>query len=284
LKEFNFVNSKGISVLFLVIAMMLMITIGYVFSYLIPTKQKSVVFPIQSTQAFFIAQSGVEYAVRYAVAHNWRTTTDLGGLNAAGVYQKTLGTGRFTITYYNTPPTVVDTLTSSGEVPSGTEKRKITVTNFTSFMQQHLVLDATYTPCLHYTTGGGGTRTYEVYFHINDIDTTGNTILNSFRASWDVDPPTINRVRLEGTNRYTNGNYSNGDVRTNFNAGCATPPCTHTINPGDNIQVRIRWNATTSICDFNNLMVYFYDTNGNEYTFALDPNGNGLTGRTTACP
>ena len=35
-KNFNLINSKGISVLFLVIAMMLMVTIGYVFSYLIP--------------------------------------------------------------------------------------------------------------------------------------------------------------------------------------------------------------------------------------------------------
>ncbi len=66
-KNFNLINSKGISVIFLVIAMLLMVTIGYVFSYLIPTKQKSVVFPIQSTQAFFIAQSGVEFAVRYAM-------------------------------------------------------------------------------------------------------------------------------------------------------------------------------------------------------------------------
>src|SRR5512136_144401 len=108
-------NSKGISVIFLIIAMLLMITIGYVFSYLIPSKQKSVVFPIQSTQAFFIAQSGVEYAVRYAVAHNWRTTADLAGLNAVGVYQKNLGAGRFTITYSNTVATP-DTLTSLGEV------------------------------------------------------------------------------------------------------------------------------------------------------------------------
>ena len=73
-KNFNLINSKGISVLFLVIAMMLMVTIGYVFSYLIPTKQKSVVFPIQSTQAFFIAQSGVEFAVRYR--HDANSTMD----------------------------------------------------------------------------------------------------------------------------------------------------------------------------------------------------------------
>lgn len=190
-----------------------MITIGYVFSYLIPSKQKSVVFPIQSTQAFFIAQSGVEYAVRYAVAHNWRTAANLAGLNAAGVNTKSLGAGAFTISYSNTAPTL-DTLTSVGQVPSGTEKRRITVTNFTTFMQQHLVLDTTYAPCLHYTRAGVN-YTYEVYFYILDTDLAGNTILNSFRASWDVDPPTINRVRFTATNRWT-GTYSNGAAQTNF--------------------------------------------------------------------
>jgi hypothetical protein len=271
LKKIKYKNSKGISVIFLIIAMSLMIIIGYVFSYLIPSKQKSVVYPIQSTQAFFIAQSGVEYAVRYAVAHNWRTAANLAGLNAAGVYQKNLGAGRFTINYTNT----TDTLISYGEVPIGTEKRRITITNFTTFMQQHLVLDTTYAPCLHYTLAGGN-YTYAVYFHILDTDTTGNTILNSFRASWDVDPPTINRVRFTATNRWT-GTYSNGAAQTNFATN-------QTFTPGANIQVRIRWNATTGICDFNNLIVYFYDTNGNEYTFALDPNGIGLTGQTAACP
>jgi hypothetical protein len=241
---------------------------------LIPSKQKSVVFPIQSTQAFFIAQSGVEYAVRYAVAHNWRTAADLAGLNVAGVNQRNLGTGRFTITYTNVAPNL-DTLTSSGEVPGGTEKRRITVTNFTTFMQQHLVLDTTYAPCLHYTLAGGN-YTYEVYFYILDTDLAGNTILNSFRASWDVDPPTINRVRFTATNRWT-GTYSNGAAQTNF----ATP---QTFTPGGRIRVLIRWTAAAGPFDFSNLIVYFYDTNGNEYTFALDPNGVGLTGTTTACP
>ncbi|MCX8118574.1 MAG: hypothetical protein N3G78_11650 [Desulfobacterota bacterium] len=122
-------NSKGLSVLFLVIAMFLMVTIGYVFSYLIPTKQKSVIFSIQSTQAYFLAQSGVEYAIRMATVQNWLTATDLNAnLNAAANRQRNLGAGRFTISY--TP----DILTSIGEVPIGTEKRRIVVSNFTSFL------------------------------------------------------------------------------------------------------------------------------------------------------
>jgi hypothetical protein len=130
LKKFKPINSKGISVLFLVIAMLLMVVIGYVFSYLIPTKQKSVLFPIQSNQAFFIAQSGVEFAVRYAKDNGLTTPAQLLGLNGAAVYRRNLGAGRFTINYANT----TDTLTSFGEVPTGTERRRIVISNFTSFL------------------------------------------------------------------------------------------------------------------------------------------------------
>ena len=124
-------NSKGISVLFLVIAMMLMVTIGYVFSYLIPSKQKSVVFPIQSTQAFFIAQSGVEFAVKYACVNGWVTTPLPNSLNGI---QKNLGSGRFTLTYDFA--TYGDQLISVGEVPINTVRRRIVVSNFTSFLME----------------------------------------------------------------------------------------------------------------------------------------------------
>jgi hypothetical protein len=127
---FFLTNIKGISVIFLVIAMLLMVTIGYVFSYLIPTKQKSVVFPIQSTQAFFLAQSGVEFAVRYAKDQGWTTKAQLAGLTGM---TKTFGAGSFTLTYTNTAPNL-DTLTSVGQVPAGTERRRIVVSNLTSFL------------------------------------------------------------------------------------------------------------------------------------------------------
>ena len=140
-KNFNLINSKGISVLFLIIAMLLMITIGYVFSYLIPAKQKSVVFPIQSTQAFFIAQSGVEFAVQYANGNGWTTTALLNNLNGI---QRNLGSGRFTLTYNFA--TYGDRLISVGEVPNGTEKRRILVSNFTSFLMRITYFGSASTP------------------------------------------------------------------------------------------------------------------------------------------
>jgi hypothetical protein len=145
-KNFNLINSKGISVIFLVIAMLLMITIGYVFSYLIPTKQKSVVFPIQSTQAFFIAQSGVEFAVRFAQDNGWTTTALLNSnLNIAPNNTRTLGAGRFTLAYTNVAPNL-DTLISVGEVPIGTERRRIVVSNFTRFLMSITYFGSASTP------------------------------------------------------------------------------------------------------------------------------------------
>ena len=134
-------DTKGISVIFLVIAMLLMITIGYVFSYLIPTKQKSVVFPIQSTQAFFIGQSGVEFAVRYAMTQTppWTTPAQLNGLDNM---TRTLGAGRFILDY----DSANDRLISFGEVPIGTERRRIVVSNFTKFLMSIAYFNSASTP------------------------------------------------------------------------------------------------------------------------------------------
>jgi biopolymer transport protein ExbB len=131
LKKINLNNSKGISVIFLVIAMLLMVTIGYVFSYLIPSKQKSVVFPIQSTQALFLAQSGVEFAVRFAKDNDWTSPTLL--FNNLNGVTRTLGSGSFSLAY----STATDTLTSSGQVPTGTTRRSISVSNFTTFLSYY---------------------------------------------------------------------------------------------------------------------------------------------------
>jgi hypothetical protein len=137
-------NTRGLSVLFLVIAMMLMVSIGYVLSYLIPTKQKSVSLTVSSNQALFLAQSGVEFAVKYAITRTppWTTPAQLAGLTNM---TRNLGAGRFTLTYTNIAPTL-DTLISVGEVPTGTERRKIVVSNFTSFLMAIAYFGSASTP------------------------------------------------------------------------------------------------------------------------------------------
>jgi hypothetical protein len=109
--------------------MMLMVSIGYVFSYLIPTKQKSVSLTVSSSQAFFLAQSGVEFAVRYATDQGWANKPALNGL--ANMIRN-LGRGSFLLDY-DEPN---DRLISRGQIPNSSERR-IVVSSFTSFLMTY---------------------------------------------------------------------------------------------------------------------------------------------------
>jgi hypothetical protein len=232
-----------------------MITIGYVFSYLIPTKQKSVSLTIHSTQAFFIAQSGVEFAVRYAVSQNWLTPTSLDGLDGL---QRNLGRGRFTLDYdQNT-----NTLTSIGVITNASERR-VKVSNFTSFLQnpKGVILDPrSPSPC--WATILTVARCY-----IRNAR-EDNVILSRFSASWTQTGPTrrISRIDMNGVQRFS-GNYKNGDPPENLDSS-------QTINSDQTIEVVVTWTNTMTTC--TNIVITFYPAAGNGYTFYLDPAGGGL--------
>jgi len=255
-------NSKGISVLFLIIAMMLMVTIGYVFSYLIPTKQKTSSFPIHSIKAFYLAQSGVEFAVRYALSQTpaWTTPTQLVGL--AGV-TRNLGdrNGSFTLNY-DRPN---NELTSVGVIPNVSERR-ITVSNFTSFLQnpKGVILDPrSASPCWVVVR-----RRAQFYIRNARED---SIILRSFSASWTYTGTERNltRIFMNGTSRY-NSSYANGGVPVNLSS-------TQTINYDQAIQVLIYWGNAMTTC--TNIVITFYTGllgAGDAYTFYLDPGAVGL--------
>lgn len=256
-------NSKGISVLFLIVALLLMVVMGYVLSYLIPVKQKSVQFPIYSTQAFFIAQSGIEYGLRYGADRGWRGTTDSGTydlthLNDPGVNQRNLGNGRFTINYNQE----TDLLTSTGEITNRKEKRVVRVSNFTQFLR--LVFDpASPGPCW-----SEGTR--EAPFSIKNV--RGNNVtLTAFYVTWTENPPPrrITRIEMNGVEKYS-GTYYSGGPKTNFNRGGNS----QTITPNQVITVIIYWNA--NLTHGSNIIITFYTATGDGYVFNLDSEGNGF--------
>ncbi len=244
--------------------MLLMVIIGYVFSYLITSKQTSVVFPIQSTQAFFIAQSGVEFAVRYAVTQTpaWTTRAQLNGLDTMA---RTLGAGRFVLDY----DSVNDTLDSWGEVPTNTERRRVRVSNFTQFLGgEKLSLDPSFSPCLTTVYDGGlGRNVHLVRFGI--ISSSGVT-LNAFQSSWTGNPANrrIRYVRIGGTIAWGPGTYSPTAFppasQTSFGADQTVPPNTQTM-------VEVQFNDT-----FNsnrgpfNMYVIFYSTTGRSYNLILN--------------
>ena len=235
------------------IAMMLMVTIGYVFSYLIPVKQKSVIFPLLSTQAFFLAQSGAEFAVRYAQDNTWTTTTLLNS-NMNGV-TRNLGSGRFVLTYNYA--TYGDTLISVGEVPTSTPRRSIRISNFTSFLQVLIIDPASPAPAWL------NPRTIARFYIKNNG--SSNVTLNSFSASWNEPPDRqltgITTTLAMTTNTVFTGTYDNG--LCNF-----TPAGnSQLIGPSQVLRVDVVWNQ--NISPSNSIRIDFYDTSGKMYTFTF---------------
>ncbi len=255
-------NSRGISVLFLIVALLLMVAVGYVLSYLIPTKQKSVGFPIHSSQAFYLAQSGMEYGVRYASENGWRGQTDSGvfditHLNDSGVSQRNLGRGRFTIGYNSGQ----DLLTSTGEMTGSEEKRILRVSNFTLFLR--LIFDPAYAAPSWYLGGNLRAR-----FYISNVRGANKT-LRRFSAVWQADNTrTITEIYIAGTRRWS-GNYSSGSPRVSLSSN-------YTIagNTGG-VEVRIYWSGR--LFNLRNIVITLYTgANDDGFTFNLDPEGNGL--------
>ena len=216
--------------------MMLMVTIGYVFSYLIPTKQKSVSLVVSSNQTFFLAQSGVEFAVRFA--------SDNGLSSLSSPITRNLGRGSFTITY---EPTPVDRLTSDGQIPNASQ-RKIVVRNFSQFV--------TLSPC--WITPNQVAR-----FYITN-ESPSNVTLNAFEASWTH---TSNTTRLREifmgppggtmTSRYSNNPGLDTPVaKTNLST-------TQIISSGQTLEINVRW-AQPRVSGFT---ITFYSTTGGSYTF-----------------
>jgi len=235
-----------------------MVTVTYVLSYLIPTKHKSVRFPIYSQQAFYIAQSGLEYAIRYGSDQGWRSTTDLQRLNGVGVNQKNLGQGTFTIHYNN----ATDVLTSTGEITGSNEKREVQVNNLSQFLR--LIFDpASPAPC--WSSG-----TQQVRFYIKNIRSE-NVTLTAFSATWTQDTPTrqLKTISMDGVLKF-DGNYVNGSPAVNFNQGGNQ----QTILPNQVITVVGGWN--NNITNGRNIIITFYNAAGKSYPFNLDAPGDGL--------
>lgn len=251
MNKVNLNNSKGISVIFLIIAMLLMVILAYVFSYLIPTKQKSVVYSIQSTQAFFLAQSGVEFAVRYAKDNGWTTKTLLNTNLGSGV-TRTLGTGSFTVTYASS----TDTLTSVGYVPTGTERRRIVVSNFSIF---------TYYFAYHKTITVGGAVV------------SGGPHLNFPMLVSFTDANLINGAHIASYNAATNDPWDLvflGLDDTTCGGVAGSSPCklSHEIESyNSGTGQLIAWVKVPSIN--NNTVIYMYYGNGCISASAQNPGG-----------
>lgn len=260
-------DNRGVSVIALIIIMLVMGSLGYVFSSLIATKQYSMGMAAPSQQAFCVASSGIEYAIRYASERGWTTGPDLNNLDGMVV---NVGQGQFTLDY-DEPP---DTLFSTGEVSDA--EREVALENFASFVSDIQCIELVTSidppsisgipPCAYIQDN----RTF-VTFYIRNICSSQPTItLTHFQATWNPPEKVLQRIWFDGDLKFRAG-YGSGDPWTAFNRGGAiqnVDTCHGAQYQG--VEVRIGFNR---ILAGNTTFVFqFRDTNGEEYTFNLgDP-------------
>jgi len=109
-------NNKGVTLITLIIAITIFAIFITVFSYVMVAKHGSSALYVQSTQAYAVAQAGIEYGIRCAQDSScWDYTT-------TATLEKDFGDGSFTLFYDD------NTLTSTGTV--GVAKRAIILSSF----------------------------------------------------------------------------------------------------------------------------------------------------------
>ncbi|MDY6863945.1 MAG: hypothetical protein SV062_13280 [Thermodesulfobacteriota bacterium] len=260
-------GQKGVSVIALIIMMVVLGGLGYVFSSLIATKQYSMGMAAPSQQAFYVAESGIEYGIRYASERGWTTGPDLNNLDGITVNP---GQGQFSLDY-DVPS---DTLSSTGQV-SGS-RREVNLENFTLFVSNIQCIELVtgidpppisgIPPCT-YTQGN---RTF-IRFYIRNICSSQPAItLTQFMATWNPPQRRLQRIWFDGNLKFQGG-YSSGDPWTAFNRGGGAQDvntCHGARYQG--IEVRIRFNNI--LAGNTTFTLRFRDTNGEVYVFNLgDP-------------
>lgn len=260
-------DDRGVSIIALIVIMLVMGSIGYVFSSLIATKQYSMGMAAPSQQAFYVANSGIEYAIRYASERGWTTGPDLNNLDGVVV---NVGQGQFTLDY-DEP---ADTLSSIGDVSDA--EREVALENLASFVSDiqciELVTSIDPPPItgIPSCTYNQGPRTV-VRFYIRNICSSQPLItLTHFRATWNPAQRRLQRIWFDGVLKFAGG-YGSGDPWTALNRGGDSQDvdtCHGAQYQG--VEVQVRFNR---ILAGNTAFVFqFRDTNGEEYTFDLaDP-------------
>jgi len=120
-------GNKGVTLITLIIAITIFSVFITVFSYVMIAKHGSEALYVQSTQAYAVAQAGIEYGIRYAtdkyVADPTYDYSDF------PINDQLFGDGSFSLVYTAATATDPSLLTSTGTV--GVAERKIILYGFT---------------------------------------------------------------------------------------------------------------------------------------------------------
>ena len=123
-------NNKGVTLITLIIAITIFAIFITVFSYVMVAKHGSSALYVQSTQAYAVAQAGIEYGIRYAIGDDDGVAFFADPASLFPVTDKDFGDGSFTLIYND--PDNPNALTSKGKV--GVAERVIILQNFASWV------------------------------------------------------------------------------------------------------------------------------------------------------
>ena len=134
-------GNKGVTLITLIIAITIFSVFITVFSYIMIAKHESEPLYVQSTQAYAVAQAGIEYSIRYATDNESNFFANPASVFPVPGTPQSFGNGSFTLGY----DSVKDELTSTGTV--GTAERQIIYSKFKSVVLcQPITLDPTDPP------------------------------------------------------------------------------------------------------------------------------------------
>lgn len=118
-------DDKGVTLITLIIAITIFAIFVTVFSYVMVAKHGSSVLYVHSTQAYAVAQAGIEYGIRYAIDNDYGDFP---------INDQQFGNGSFTLLYNDSN----NTLTSTGTV--GVAERAIILSSFSNYVGVGIVL------------------------------------------------------------------------------------------------------------------------------------------------
>jgi hypothetical protein len=122
-------NNKGVTLITLIIAITIFAVFITVFSYVMVAKHGSSALYVQSTQAYSVAQAGIEYGIRYAIGEDHGAAFLADPASVFTGAAQSFGNGSFTLEYNNGN----NNLTSTGTV--GVATRKIILSSFSNYVQ-----------------------------------------------------------------------------------------------------------------------------------------------------
>lgn len=146
-------NSKGVSLVVLLIAMTLITILGTSFVSLIASKQKAFVYQIDSYRALNLANAGVEYAVRFASDGTDGLGNSILLTNPTLTLTRSLGPGSFDLAYrYSRTNIENDVLTATGSYRNSA-RRVVNLRRFRRYLSPLTLVPDANTPTLPYRNG-----------------------------------------------------------------------------------------------------------------------------------